>query len=214
MTAIICITIKTREISAAAGGAGGSGILMKGGLHLNPCAVHFYLNHDQKVEWDAWIRNYLARESALQAAVQLEVACFLSIELCCAPAETQEHIQCVCTSRSKARESPHTSGMGMMGAQGTCQGRRSSWQPHPPGCHQDLNSARAPPPGSGAGRQGTFWVGEVGQLAVRCGSAGAIAAVTERQVSAITAVTAWRSRRPRWPRRSLHQQGRQGRRRQ
>ncbi len=40
-------------------------------LHLDPCAVHFYLNHSVPVEWDSLVRKFLTRESARQAAAKL-----------------------------------------------------------------------------------------------------------------------------------------------
>jgi hypothetical protein len=84
----------------------------------------------------------------------------------------------------------HESGVGVMGARGTCWSRRCSLQPHPPGCRQDLNPARASPPGSGAVKLGTFWVGEANRLTGQSDCTGVPAVVTARQVMAITAVTA------------------------
>ncbi len=34
---------------------------MSGELHLNPCVVHFYLNHNAPVEWDSRVRKFCTR---------------------------------------------------------------------------------------------------------------------------------------------------------
>ena len=39
---------------------------MSGELHLDPCAVHFYLNHSAPVEWDSRVRNRQAAAKLLE----------------------------------------------------------------------------------------------------------------------------------------------------
>ena len=55
----------------ASAAAEADGAPMSGELHLDPCAVHFYLNHNAPVEWDSRVRKFLTRESARQAAAKL-----------------------------------------------------------------------------------------------------------------------------------------------
>ena len=47
----------------ASAAAEADGAPMSGELQIDPCAVHFYLNHNVPVEWDSWVRMFLTRES-------------------------------------------------------------------------------------------------------------------------------------------------------
>ncbi len=64
-------TLNEAADALASAAAEADGAPMSGELHLDCCAVHFYLNHNAPVEWDSRVRKFLTRVSARQAAAKL-----------------------------------------------------------------------------------------------------------------------------------------------
>ncbi len=96
------------DLASAAAEADGAPMSLE--LHLDPCAVHFYLNHNAPVEWDSRVWKFLTLVGAFPGNDRLykwKIRTSGACELCGAPAETQAHIQCVCVALKGARISAH-----------------------------------------------------------------------------------------------------------